>query len=41
MNERTEQQQWRRDMGPVLAFCIGGSAAWMIYLYYFAERLPS
>lgn len=41
MNERTEQQQWRRDMGLVLTFCIGSSAAWMAYLYFFAERLPS
>jgi hypothetical protein len=38
--QRTEEQQWRRDLGVVLAACIGGSAAWVGYITLFAERLP-
>lgn len=38
--ELTTEQKWRRDVGLVLAACIGGSIAWMCYLVYFAERLP-
>lgn len=38
--QRTAEQQWRRDLGVVFAVCIGGSAAWVGYLAFFAERLP-
>lgn len=40
MNERTEQQQWRRDLGLVLTLCIGGSAAWMAYHLSDASKAP-